>query len=208
MESNAQPYGDDGISYSNYFEDPNFRTFYQEAQNHGFVLDRYAPWRLGANLKSQPMKKYMEKNGYANMQDVFEEMYFNPLLPEFYEIVKMINILYSDIFPKGGTYAEICYKNGKTSYSLKPRETYDPSSFASLEEMIEHFGYPFYIRVYAWIKAREANADISQKKFDDIVRDAANLKKAVDIEAAVVYINNKFDPLADSKFDKKATFTF
>ena len=208
VDLNSQEYGNDFISFDQYFEDVNFATFYREAQNHGFILDRHAPWRLVANLTSKPMVEYMNKAGYANMQDVFSTMTFSPTLPEFYELVKMINFSYSEVFKPGSTSAEVCYKNGKTSYSLKQREIFDPSQFKSLEEMIDYMGYPFWLRAYSFIKAREINKNLTQKEFDDMVREAIAIQKYVDLEASLSYINDKLNPLMDSDFDRKPTFTF
>jgi len=208
VDMNSEQYGNDFVSFDVYFEDVNFNTFYREAQNHGFIIDRHAPWRLVANLTSKPMREYMQKGGYANVQDVFSTLAFRPMLPEFFEFVKTVNFSYSEVFKPGSTVAEICYKNGKTSYSLKPREYFDPTEFKSLEEMIAYMGYPFWLRAYSFVKAREINKNLTQKEFDDIVREAISIQKHIDTEASLMYINDKFNPLMDSDFDKKPTFTF
>tara|TARA_Y100001938_G_scaffold149495_2_gene236524 strand:- start:779 stop:1963 length:1185 start_codon:yes stop_codon:yes gene_type:complete len=208
VDLNSEEYGDDYISTVKYFSDVNFKTFAQEAQNHGFILDRHAPWRLVANLKSEPMRKYMQAAGYANMKDSFDNLYFSPFTAEFYEIVKLINFMYTEIFTSGSTYADVCYKNGKTTYSLKPREIFDPSHFNSLEEMINYLGYPFWLRAYGFLKAREINKDLTQREFDDRIQEAVTINKHVDTAAALGYINDKFNPLEQSSLDKKPSFVF
>jgi len=208
VDLNSEQYGNDHISTTKYFADVNFKTFAQEAQNHGFILDRHAPWRLVANLKSEPMQEYMKASGYANMKDAFDNLYFNPFSPEFYELIKMLNFIYAEAFQPGSTYAEICYKNGKTSYSLKPREHFDPTLFNSLEEMTEYLGYPFWLRVYGFIKAREINKDLTQREFDDIIRESVVINKHIDTDSALAYINKKFNPLETPTIDRKPSFVF
>jgi len=208
FDLNDEEYGNDYISCSKYFEDPNFQTFFQEAQNHGFILDRHAPWRFVANLTSTPMKEYMKARGYYNMKDMFRQLYFNPLVAEFFEIVKMINVMYTDVFPVGSKYTEICYKSGKTSHTLKERVVFDPSLYANLPELISALGYPFWLRVYSFIKGMEVNSTASQKEFDDIVEEAVELNKYLDTEDALMYINSKFDPLKVSNSQKSPTFKF
>ncbi len=208
FDINNEQYGDDYISCSQYFEDPNFSHFFQLAQNHGFILDRHAPWRFVVNLSSEATKEYMQKRGYLNSQDMFNKLYFNPLQAEFYEIVKMINMLYYEIFPPGSTTATICHSNGKTSYSLKPREVYNPNHFDSLDEMISMMGYPTWLRTYAFIKGVEINSAISQEQFDDIVKESISLNKYLDIESALGYINSKFDPLTVSTNKRSPRFRF
>ena len=208
FEISTEKYGDDYTSYTEYFEDVNFDFFAQEAQNHGFIIDRHAPYRLVANLTSRPMRKYMQKNGILNASSMFEKLFFNPLQAEFFEIVKMISYMYSEAYPPGSTYAEICYKDGKTSYSLKEREIFRPQDFDSLEDMISYLGINTWLRAFCFIKAREANVDLSQREFDDIVEKATNLNKSLDIDAALGYISDKFNPLFLSDFDQKPTFRF
>jgi len=208
FEIGNEKYGEDFTSFTKYFDDVNFKFFAQEAQNHGFIIDRHAPYRLVVNLTSKPMKKYMQRNGHANAAQVFEELYFSPMQAEFYEVVKMISFIYSEAFPSGSTYAETCYKNGKTSYSLKPRETFRPQDFGSLEELVSYMGISTWLRIYSFIKAREVNINLSQREFDDTVEKAINLNKVLDIESALVYINDRFNPLFISEFNQKPTFKF
>jgi len=208
VDLNSEEYGNDYISTVKYFSDVNFKIFAQEAQNHGFILDRHAPWRLVANFKSKPMRKYMQDTGYANMKDSFDNLYFSPFSAEFYEIVKLINFMYAEIFTSGSTYADICHKDGKTSYSLKPREVLDPAKFNSLEEMVDYLGFPFWIRVYGFIKAREINKDLTQKEFDDTIRESVMINKHVGTGSALTYINDKFNPLEQTELDKKPSFIF
>jgi len=208
IELSDEFYGDDNTSYSQYFEDINFPIFAQEAQNHGFILDKHAPWRLIANLNSKPMTDYMKRNGYANMDDVFSQLFFSPVVAEFNEFVKLVHALYFAVFPADADYAEVCYKDGKTSFSVKPRETLDPANFKSLPDMISYLGYPFWIRAFCFLKVREANKNFTQKEFDDFVREVEGIKKYVDIEAALVYINKTINPLMISNFDGKPTFSF
>jgi hypothetical protein len=208
VDLNSEEYGNDFTSTSKYFNDVNFATFAQEAQNHGFILDRHAPWRLVANLKSKPMQEYIKASGFANMKDAFDNLYFNPFSPEFFELVKMVNFVYAEVFEPGSTYAEICYKDGKTSYSLKPREVFDPSQFKSLDEMVNYLGYPFWIRAYGFIKAREINKDLTQREFDDIIEESVTINKHLGTDSALTYINDKFNPLEESDLDRKPSFVF
>ena len=159
------------------------------------------------------MQNYMKERGLLNTKDVFNELYINPVVAEFYEIVKIITHMYGSLFPLDEygappNYADICYKDGKTSYSLKPRDTFDPEAFENVEEMIELLGYDEWLRAFCFIKARETNKDTSQREFDDIVKEAISLKNYLDIQSALVYINKKFDPLEISYFQGSPSFRF
>ena len=208
-----QAYGNDYISCRKYFEDPNFSIFFQEAQNHGFILDRHAPWRFAVNLSSEAMKEYMNNRGYKNTKDMFNKLYRSPVVAEFYDIAEGVTRMYAGVFPpdddgQPATYASICHKGGKTSYSLKPRPTLDISQIQSVDEMVEILGVDEWLRAFCYIKAKESNRQTSQKEFDDIVREAISLNKYLDIQRALGYINDKFNPLKVSHFQGSPSFRF
>ncbi len=208
IDLNNEKYGDDDVSYSTYMQDVNFPVFFQEAQNHGFILDRHAPWRLVVNLTSEPMQEYMKRRNYENVADLFNQSYFMPLVAEFNEFVKLVNAVYFNTFPPDSEYVEVCYRGGKTTHVVKSRENYNPNEFTSIKDMIDYMGAPFWIRAYCFLKAREANRPYTQKEFDDFVSEASGINKHVDMEAALVYINKKTDPLKPSKLAEKPTFRF
>lgn len=208
VDLNNERYGNDAVNYSLYIEDVNFPVFSREAQNHGFILDKHAPFRLVANLKSKPMTEYMKKTGYENMSDVFDRMFFKPLVPEFYEFVNFVSSVYVHAFPEDYNYTEVCHKNGTTYYTIKEREAFDVSQFGNTKDIISHIGEDVWLRAYCFIKVRESNKNFTQKEFDDFVREVTGVNKFVDIEAALVYINNKIDPLKISEFPGKPTFRF
>ena len=52
-------HGDDEIKFDDYIEDPNFVFYARAAKKFGFRIDKNAPWRLIADLKSDEMQKYM-----------------------------------------------------------------------------------------------------------------------------------------------------
>jgi len=208
IDINSEQYGNDDTSYSTYMKDVNFPVFFQEAQNHGFILDRHAPWRLVVNLTSEPMQRYMKRRNYANIVDFFNQAYFSPLVAEFNEFVKLVNAVYFNTFPPESEYVRVCYKDGKTSHTVKYRDNFDPNKFTSLEEMMDYMGKPFWLRAFCFLKVREANKNFTQKEFDDFVDEVAGVNKYVDMKEALVYINKRIDPLKVSEFTGKPTFRF
>jgi len=213
FDMGTEQYGNDYVSCKKYFEDSNFGIFSQEAQNHGFILDRHAPWRFVANLSSEPMIQYMKNREYRNLQSVFNELYFNPVNLEFYEIVKSVVAMYAETFPlddagNPSTYASICHRDGKTSYTLKPRDVFDLNDFSSVDEMIDILGINDWIRAFAFIKAVELNQGTTQQEFEDIVKEAQALNKHLDIQRALGYISDRFNPLKVSFIQGSPTIRF
>ena len=54
-------HGNDKIKFENYINDDNFFFFTAAARRFGFRVDKNAPWRLIADVKSKTMQKYMSR---------------------------------------------------------------------------------------------------------------------------------------------------
>jgi hypothetical protein len=205
IDLNNEQYGDDEVSIEKYHEDRNYKIFTREAQNHGFILDRHAPQRLVVNFTSQKMQELLKLAGHINLKGFFDNAFYTPYEEEFNEMVQFISDFYASEFSQESSYAEICHKNGKTSYSLKTRPTFN---FATIQGAVSDLGIDYWLRVFTFIKAREANADMSQQEFDNIVKKAVNMEKSLDRLAALRYINDEFNPLRVEQSDRKPNFVF
>ena len=135
-------------------------------------------------------------------------MFFNPLVPEFYEFVNFVSSVYVTAFPEDSNYTEVCHKGGTTYFTIKEREVLDVTRFGTTKDIISYVGEDVWLRAYCFIKARESNKNFTQKEFDDFVREVTGVNKFVDIEAALVYINKKINPLTISEYPGKPTFRF
>lgn len=205
IDLNNEQYGDDEVSIEKYHEDRNYKIFTREAQNHGFILDRHAPQRLVVNFTSQKMQELLKLAGHINLKGFFDNAFYTPYEEEFNEMVQFISDFYASEFSQESSYAEICHKNGKTSYSLKTRPTFN---FATIQGAVSDLGIDYWLRVFTFIKAREANADMSQQEFDNIVKKAVNMEKSLDRLSALRYINDEFNPLRVEQSDRKPNFVF
>jgi|ETNvirenome_6_85_1030632.scaffolds.fasta_scaffold00657_8 hypothetical protein len=61
IEVDDSPHDDDENKYENFLTHACFRCYTTTAEKFGFKIDKNAPWRLVADLKSPIMQKYMEK---------------------------------------------------------------------------------------------------------------------------------------------------
>ena len=77
LEIAKSDHGNDNIKAA-WIEDPNFNFFKAAAKNHGFALDKHAPWRLVADLNHPVMKKYMEKYD-VTPDNLFKTYYYRTL---------------------------------------------------------------------------------------------------------------------------------
>ena len=75
IEISKESHGDDRAKYR-WLEDPNYDFYKSSVQNHGFMIDKNAPWRLIADIEHPQMKLHMENHGLSSAEDLFEEYYY------------------------------------------------------------------------------------------------------------------------------------
>ena len=61
VEISDDDHGDDEIKFEDFINDDNFFFFVAAARRFGFRVDKNAPWRLIADVKSETMQKYMSR---------------------------------------------------------------------------------------------------------------------------------------------------
>ena len=69
---------------------------------------------------------------------------------------------------------------------------------------MEKMGDELTLRVYAFLRTREANMNLSQSQFDSLAKKALDFKKQVDLKSAIVYIDDR--TREGSSSDKKPSF--
>lgn len=65
----------DDTTKTAWLNDPNFQFYKSSAQNHGFMLDKNAPWRLIADISHPTMQEYMSGYG-VNTKNLFQKYYY------------------------------------------------------------------------------------------------------------------------------------
>ena len=87
-------YSDDFLKTNNYISDRNFLFFADLAKQHGFMIDRNAPWRLVCNLNSKATKRYAMARGYDPGQEDFVDFIHNLLYNRSNELDMVIHSVY------------------------------------------------------------------------------------------------------------------
>lgn len=181
-------HGEDFAKWVGYFHDSNYEMYAAAALRFGFVVDINAPWRLVADISSPPMSNYLKKYGVGSLKQAFEE-YYIPAYKYDIDVLKhyMRNIYNSYIVASPNVKVKVpsdC-ESGKTVWRLTKRKPLSVSEF-------EH-KYPprYWIRLYAWLRAKETAQAWSQTEFEAVVRKAKKYEKILNIETALKYINSK-----------------
>lgn len=177
-------YGDDYAKYMGYFKNDNFHLYLDAARRYGFAIDLNAPWRLVADIESEPMKAYLKRYGIYDLDKVFKS-YYIPTNRYDIEVfsVYMMNIYNSYVAASPNIRRKIPCREGRTKWKLTSRKP------LTTEQFERDYPHKWWIRMYTWLRATEAELDWDQPTFEGVVKKARFYEKNLNIEEAIRYIN-------------------
>lgn len=170
----------DRKKFEQFIQDRNFEFYTKVARQHGFLVDKNAPWRLVADLGSPGMLPYMRKYG-VELKTLFQTFYYEAYRTEL-EVLKV--------------YVTQFYNSYVFSQPFQTITKFSPASGRLITERIERktvaptdYDELFWLRLYAYIHARETNTEFSQGGFDRLVRNASEILKNLDKVKSIDYVN-------------------
>jgi len=176
IEIGEGTYDDDNAKYNKYIKDNMFSFYKNEAQRFGFAVDKNVPWRLVAQLNSPKMQRYMDT--YEITLDNIFEVYYNIVYrDELTTLQKMIEESYKDFLREKGDFII-----EERTCCQRQRE---------VGVVSRKYNDDYWFNTYLDIKFIEAQNDYSDKEKKKIKSKALTLKKHVDIQRSLWYINTE-----------------
>ena len=188
IQISKENHAQDSNKYEKFILDKNFSFYAKAASRFGFLVDKNAPWRLVADLESPIMKKYM--NIYnVDIKNIFDVYYYKSFNTE----LDLIRIYITQIY-NSYVFSEPYNKSvkiNKTSCSNKIIVE------KTQRKTTSHLNYNdfFWLKIFAYIRARETNTKFSQQAFDALVQQSYELFKMVNKNKAIEYIENHLTPV-------------
>lgn len=202
VEIAQRPYGGDAGTYRDYIRDNNFDYYVKAARKYGFYVDRNAPWRLYADVLSDPMLEYLAT------YDVMPESFFNTYYDRVYTIE--VDLLKENLLAMYNNFA----LGNDTIFEDIPGTVRCPASTTKIigkrtESTIEEINQiPLEFILDVYFEAREHDSGVIYKNKPPLVRKAVEVAQVYGIEHAYLYINNLFKPyLYDERTLKKVLTT-
>lgn len=180
-------HSEDQNKFDKYLDDGNFTFYARLARNHGFVVDKNAPWVLVADLDSPAMLPYFEKNE-TDLDNLFQDFYYRSFELDV-EIIKIYLLQYYNSLVSASPTIRVSKKGrgirGAVT-EIKHRKQ------ISMEQLDKMFPFSFWLRMYAYIRAREIEKTMTQNQFEQIIKQSIEISKFVDQLSAIDFINQKF----------------
>jgi len=190
IEIATAPADNDDVKLAAFLSSPNWEVFKSAARNYGFIIDANVPWRLIANIKSDPMIEYAAEYGYNSVDEILQGYFVPAAEIEITTFANKMYNLYNLVKPDIIQYTEQI--NGK-SY-LK---TVRPKNYKNIDVFRQHFNDDYMIELYCNMRFMEEETKLSDSEQLKLVRDTIELANVTSKQKAIrhfeLFINKPFD---------------
>jgi hypothetical protein len=205
IEIDEKLHSDDQPKFQEIINDPNFPIYKEIAMRYGFLVDKHAPWRLVADIGSPALAPYLEAQGVSK-DTVIDKYYYKSHLVDLEALKVYIVEFYNSYVTARPTIVKPHFnidRNGEIRVLSKKIER-KPREISSLGK---EYGDWFWLRIYAFIRAREENKQWNQSFFEIVTRNAFYYLNGKDINTALDYIDRKCKiPSASTRKERDFTF--
>jgi len=185
VEISMKDHDDDKEKFT-WIKDTNYEFFKASAQNHGFMIDANAPWRLIADINNPVMMKHMDKYG-VTPQNLFKKYYYRSYK---YDIENLKDILVGFYNTYSHSYPTIIETTtcdgvvgGKTKTTMVDRYPVD------LEDVPYTHPDEYWIEMYYYIRLRELGASLDPEHFNRETKKVIQVYKHFGLDKSKDYVN-------------------
>ena len=176
---------DDVLKKKKFLENPDFEFYRNTVKKFGFVIDKDIPWRLVADLSSNPMKKYM-KNFGLKYKDVFSNYYYRSATKDLDIFKKYLIGFYNSLVASIPLVnkTKYCSDSMKTVSYLVERKT------ISEEHVATNYPIAYWIDRYVEFRRFETKSKLQD---NDLSRLSIKIKRMIrvfDLSKIMLYIDN------------------
>jgi len=175
----------DLIKRKEFLQNPDFEFYRNTVKKFGFVVDKNIPWRLVADLSSNPMKKYMDEYGMKYKQ-VFPEYYYRAINydAEFFKdyMVGFYNSLVTSIPYVNQT--KYCAAKTKTISRLSKRLP------ILKEDLDKNYPLDYWLNKYILFRTYETKSKLEENDLKLAEKKLRRMIRKFDISKIMLYIDN------------------
>ena len=189
LEIAAHAHDSDAEKIKQFINHPYFEFYKTVALKYGFYIDMNAPWRLVANLSSEPMRQFMKTHIGSDPAPVkYFQLFTSPaFLGDVQRLQDLALQTYMMLQKTRPTIKKHTTVRGSTQSATIFREEVTAS------QMNAQFPYLYWLKFYIELKNVEKETAYSEARLNHIFNNSKNLVKSVDRGSALRYINKYYD---------------
>tara|TARA_Y100000593_G_C4280124_1_gene322330 strand:+ start:10 stop:1395 length:1386 start_codon:yes stop_codon:yes gene_type:complete len=189
-------------------EDVNFEFYRNSAKNFGFFVDKNAPWRLVANLRSAKMQEYMQSYGVA-FGNLFDKYYYKCYESDL-DVLKqyMLDFYNSFIesFPITTEVTTSLKEKCKGETKMKTITRTPLEDFSELNPAWQ-INDSYWLKLYMRMRILETEVEWSEKKFDKAYDKVVTYLVSMGELAALKLINDLLISHQNNDIMNQASYT-
>jgi len=194
-------FSNDDDKYEKFVNSPNWQFYVNAANDHGFMIDRNAPWRLVADINSLGMQRRMELFAPNAMGSTaaFLNAFYKSSPPVYYINFKryLLN-LYDKVRLNFYTIPSAC---GKGSPTLRNRA----SKRYSMQTLTQEYSEEDFLRLYFKIRLAEEETQFSEAKKLKLMNDSIEIYNANRNLTSALFV---FERILNLPFDYNGSMSY
>jgi hypothetical protein len=181
--------GDDLKKFTDYMYAEDYGVFLEFCKRFGFKVDKNVPWVLVADIASPAMKKYLNRYGIRDADDLLAKRFVKAYKFDFIALKNSFFDCYNQFVDLNISYdrdpRSLCFnENNRQSYIVREKTSRD-TFFRDLND-------PFWIKMYVYLKNLETKRGLTQQQYENVVREANDAIINNYEENALKFINGIF----------------
>ena len=190
IEISDLDYTNDEEKVNNFISSKNWNFYLNACRSYGFMVDLNNPWRLIADIGSQPMIEYASKYGYTDTNSILFNYYRKASFVYYNSFISRMYDMYNFFKPVSIIKLSDCKGNTILNNII-------PDSYKSIEKLKESYGQDNFLMLYCKLRFSEEESQYTEQEKNTILRDTLQLSKSkganVAIEQFEIFLNETLD---------------
>jgi len=193
VEFAEDDHSDDKIKYKKYIRDVEFSFYRDTMKRYGFVVDKNAPWRVIADLESEPMKVRMNSRGSQNLNEYFEKNYYKAHKKDIEALAGYMWQIWSTFVALSPvvTNARLSQCGPGVVSDIIQRQRLSINEFKNI------YGMNHWLKLYIQIRNLESKKDLHENQIKLITKNALQTMKYKGYDPAIDYVQSIFGGFSD-----------
>tara|TARA_Y100000034_G_scaffold84766_1_gene101669 strand:- start:841 stop:2130 length:1290 start_codon:yes stop_codon:yes gene_type:complete len=199
MEFSDADHGNDKLKYDSYIQDPAFNFYRDITRRYGFVIDKNAPWRIIADIGSEPMAMRIKEKGSKNLEEFFENYYYSAHRTDVDAIAGYMHKMWDTFAALNPLFIKLRLSNCGPEVIT---ETIHRRRI-SLNDFKVRYKYRYWLKLYIKIRNIETNKNLPEQQIKLVTKNALDLYNYKGKNEALDYIQKVFAGFANQTRETK-----
>ena len=187
----------DNIKAEQFVQSLNWEFYVNVCNTYGFMIDKFVPWRLVADIGSAPMLEYAKNYRFLNSTDAIINFGYSTAQKQFYTNFKyyLLN-LYNKVKGNGFLVTEEC--KGITTAKLIVPEEYD------MAKLTKKYNETYFLKVYCALRFSEEKSFFDEGARIRLLDDALEMYVSQGIGKSL----HNFERILSKPFDYRGSLSY